>query len=83
MTPTAFLRKRDMCFFFSFVPATCWAIIGYFILFSSTRADGAVKTFGQVLSVWVLVMAAMFVVGGAYVSLAGFCSMESLSLIHI
>jgi len=29
-----------MCFIFSFVPATFWAIIGYFVLFSSTKAEG-------------------------------------------
>ena len=67
-----------MCFFFSFLPATCWVIIGYFILFSSTKAEGRIKLFGQVLSIWVFVMAAMFLLAGAYVSLAGFCSMETM-----
>ena len=57
---------KNMCFFMSFLPATFWAVVGYFILFSSTKAEGGVKTLGQIL-------------GGAYVSMTGLCSMEMLS----
>ncbi len=67
-----------MCFFFSFLPATFWTIIGYFVLFSSAKADGGVKAFGHVLSIWVFVIAAMFLLAGAYVSLAGLCPMENM-----
>jgi hypothetical protein len=27
-----------MCFFFSLIPATVWVIIGFFVLFASTKA---------------------------------------------
>ena len=39
-----------MCFFFSFMPATFWAVVGYFVLFSSTETQGGIRTFGQILA---------------------------------
>lgn len=68
-----------MCFFFSILPATIWTVLGYFILFSSTRVEGAIRTCGQVLSMWVFVIASMFLVAGAYVTLAGYCSMDMMA----
>ena len=63
-----------MCFLFSLLPATVWVIIGYFVLFSSSRtAMGGIRTFGQVLAIWIFVIAALFPIGGAYVTLAGLC----------
>jgi hypothetical protein len=62
-----------MCFLFSLLPATFWLVIGYFVLFSSSRTMGGVRTFGQVLAIWLFVIAALFVVGGAYATLAGLC----------
>ena len=67
-----------MCFFFSFVPATFWAIVGYFVLFSSRKADGNVKTLGQVLAVWTFVLAVMIPIVGAYVTIAGLCPIDSI-----
>ena len=49
-----------MCFFFSFIPATLWVVIGYFVLFASTKAEGAIQTFGQILAIWVFVIAAVY-----------------------
>ena len=68
-----------MCFFMSFMPATFWAVVGYFILFSSSRAEGGVKTFGRILGVWALVISGFILLGGAYVSISGLCSMDMLS----
>ena len=67
-----------MCFFFSFIPATIWVVLGYFILFSSTKTEGAVKTFGHILAVWAFILAALFPLIGAYVTLAGLCPMQSM-----
>ena len=67
-----------MCFFFSLMPATLWAIVGYFVLFASTRVQGATKTFGKVLAIWIFIIAVFIPVGGAYVTLAGLCPIESL-----
>jgi len=67
-----------MCFFFSVLPATVWVILGYFILFSSTKAEGSIRTFGRILAIWVFVIAAFFPLMGAFVTLADLCPIESL-----
>jgi hypothetical protein len=73
-----------MCFFFSSIPATVWVVLGYFILFSSTRVQGTVQRFGDFLAIWVFVVAAFFPIMGAYVTLTGLCpSMETMiKLMH-
>ncbi len=68
-----------MCFIFSLIHATFVVTLGYFILFSSTKTEGAVQLFGQILAIWVFVIAAFFPVMGAYVTLAGLCpSIETI-----
>ena len=67
-----------MCFFFSFVPATFWAIVGYFVLFSSRKAEGKVKTLGQVLAVWTFVLAVMIPIVGGYVTIVGLCPIDAI-----
>ncbi len=67
-----------MCFFFSFIPATVWLVIGYFVLFSTSKADGSLRIFGRVLAIWVFVIAAFFPVMGLYVSLSGLCPIEAM-----
>jgi hypothetical protein len=67
-----------MCFFFSFLPATIWIVLGYFILFSSTKSQGAIQMFGRVLAIWVFIIAAFFPVMGAYVTFAGLCPLEAM-----
>jgi hypothetical protein len=62
-----------MCFFFSFLPATIWVVLGYFLLFSSTRAEGGVRLFGRILAIWAFIIAAFFPLMGAYVTFAGLC----------
>ena len=66
-----------MCLFFSLIPATIWLVIGYFVLFSTTKASGSVQTFGRGLAIWAIVISACFVVAGAYITLTGLCSMEA------
>jgi hypothetical protein len=39
-----------MWFFASLIPATIWVVLGYFILFSSTKSEGALQKFGQILA---------------------------------
>jgi hypothetical protein len=63
-----------MCFFFSLIPATFWAIIGYFVLFSSAKAAvNGIRVLGLVLAIWIFVIAAVIPVAGAYAALAGLC----------
>ena len=69
-----------MCFFVSFLPATFLVTIGYFVLFSSSKADDGIRTFGRVLAIWIFVIAAFIPIAGAYVTLAGLC--PSLKTLH-
>ncbi len=62
-----------MCFFFSFLPTTFWVVVGYFILFSSTKTAGGVRLFGRIVAIWVFIVAAFFPVMGAWVTFAGLC----------
>lgn len=59
-----------MYFFFSLIPAMLAAVLGYFFLFSSTRAQGVVKTLGRTLAIWVFVLAALLPVAGGYATYA-------------
>lgn len=67
-----------MCFVFSFVPATFWAVVGYFVLFSSTKTEGRIKTLGQVLAIWVFALAVLILIAGAYVASAGLCPIDAI-----
>ncbi len=67
-----------MCFFFSFVPATFWAVVGYFVLFSSTRAEGRVQALGRWLAIWIFFIAICIPIVAAYVTLAGLCPLDAL-----
>jgi hypothetical protein len=68
-----------MCFFFSLIPATVIVVLGYFILFSATKTEGLVQTFGYILAIWVFIIAAFFPLMGAYVTLTGQCpTMEAM-----
>ena len=59
-----------MYFFFSLIPATLAVVLGYFILFSSTKTQGAVKTLGRTLAIWVFVLAVLLPVAGGYATYA-------------
>jgi len=67
-----------MWFFASLLPATIWVVLGYFILFSSTKSEGAVQKFGQILAVWVFIIASLLPVVGAYATLSGFSLEETV-----
>ena len=69
-----------MCFFFSFVPATVFIVIGYFVLFSSTKTEGAVKKFAQILTIWIFIVALFFPICGAYVTLSEKCPLGKTAL---
>ncbi len=67
-----------MCFFFSFIPATIFITIGYFVLFSSTKTEGAVQKFGQILATWIFIVALFFPTMGGYVTFSGLCPIEGI-----
>jgi hypothetical protein len=67
-----------MCFLFSFIPATFWVTVGYFVLFSSAKTEGAVRKFGQLLAIWIFIVALFFPICGAYMSLSGKCPINKI-----
>jgi hypothetical protein len=67
-----------MCFFFSFIPATIFVLIGYFVLFSSTKTEGPEKKFGRVLAIWLFIIAAFFPIMGLYVTFSGLCPLGGI-----
>jgi hypothetical protein len=67
-----------MCFIFSLIPATIFTVIGYFVLFTSTKAEGTTQKFGWALAVWIFIIALFFPIMGAYVTLSGICPLEKM-----
>jgi hypothetical protein len=67
-----------MCFFLSFIPATIFVTIGYFVLFASSKAEGGIKAFGRVLTIWIFVIALFPPIAGAYLTLSGQCPIEQM-----
>jgi hypothetical protein len=67
-----------VCFVISLIPATVWVMVGYFVLFTSTRADGAVRTLGRGLAIWLFIIAACIPLVGAYVTIAGLCPIDQI-----
>lgn len=67
-----------MCLIISFVPATLWIVVGYFVLYSSSRSQAGIQAFGRILAVWVFILAALFPFMGAYFTLFGNCPLEAM-----
>ena len=67
-----------MCFLFSLIPATMLTVLGYVVLYCSTKSDGAMKAFGMILAIWVFVLAAFPPIVGAYVTFAGICPIDAM-----
>ena len=67
-----------MYFLFSLVPATLAVVVGYFVLFSSTKTEGAVRTLGRILAIWILVLGALSPMAGAYATYAGLPSLGTM-----
>ncbi len=60
-----------MVLLFSLVPATTLLVIGFFVLFTSTKAEGVLRRFGQYLAIWHLFLAGVLVFGGLLASIVG------------
>jgi len=72
-----------MCFFVSFLPATIWLVIAFFVLFAATKAETSIGGFGRALGVWLLFIALMFPLVGAYMTISGACRIPAgMELMH-
>ena len=67
-----------MCFFVSLMPATILAVIAYFVLYFSTKAQGTVHKVGRGLAIWIFFLGLFFPVIGGYITISGQCPMEKM-----
>ena len=67
-----------MCFIVSLFPATFYVLIGFIVLFASSKAEGGIKKFGQILAVWIFILALLPLIAGAFMTLSGACPMLEL-----
>ncbi len=67
-----------MCLIISLFPATFFVILGYFVLFSSKKAEGNIEKFGLILAIWLFIIAVFFPIFGAYMTLSGQCPMTEM-----
>ena len=67
-----------MCFFFSFVPATVFTTLSYFVWYAAGKAEGNRHRLGSYLAVWLLILAFGFIACGAFVTIADICPLERL-----
>ena len=67
-----------MCFFFSLIPATFWLVVGFFVLYTSTKTEGTLQKFAKILAIWIFIIALLFPVCGAYVTLSGNCPINQM-----
>ena len=55
-----------MIYFLALIPATALTIAGYFVLFLSTRSEGALRTFGKYLGFWAFTLAGLVILGAIF-----------------
>lgn len=67
-----------MCIFFSLIPATFLVLIGFFVLYLSKKSGGGLRIFGIILAVWIFIIAALFPIGGIYMTLSLNCPMMNM-----
>lgn len=67
-----------MCFFFSFVPASVFTSLSFFVWFAAGRAAGSRRRWGNYLAIWLVLLALGFIACGAFVSLTGRCPIEAM-----
>ena len=60
------------------MPATIVVVIGYFVLYFSTKVQGTVHKIVRGLALWIFFLALFFPMMGAYVTISGQCSMEEM-----
>lgn len=66
-----------MCLLFSFIPASIFTTIGYFVLLTARKQDSqGMHLFGRILAIVLFVIATGFIACGLYVTVTGQCPME-------
>lgn len=68
-----------MCAFLCFIPATIFLTISYFVLLTLEKSESTgIKIFGKIITVLLWCIAAMVIILGFYVTIAGKCPIDKL-----
>jgi hypothetical protein len=67
-----------VCFFFSFIPASIFTTLSYFVWYAAGKAEGNRQRWGNYLAVWLVIVALGYIVMGAYVTIADICPLKRL-----
>lgn len=65
-----------MCLVFCMIPMTFWLVMAYVILYLQKRSEGRMRVFGRLLALWLIGLAACFLVFGAYIQFFTDCPVE-------
>ena len=79
----AFYSKKGdiiMCFICSLIPFTIYSVIGYFVLYASNKTESFLRKFGQILAIWIFIVAICFPICGVYMSISDKCPMDKIKL---
>lgn len=60
-----------MIYLLALLPATALTIAGYFLLYLSTRSEGAMRSFGKYLGFWAFTLAALIILGAIFAAAHG------------
>ncbi|HYC08734.1 MAG TPA: hypothetical protein VEC10_03795 [Steroidobacteraceae bacterium] len=60
-----------MIYLLALLPATGLTVAGYFVLVLSTRAEGALRTFGKYLGFWAFTLAGLVILGALFAAAHG------------
>ncbi len=55
-----------MAVFIVLVPVTLLVVLGYFVFFAASKAEGPIKSFGKYLSIWVFILAGLLLLAAAF-----------------
>jgi hypothetical protein len=53
------------------LPATALTVAGYFVLYLSSRSEGALRTFGRYLGFWAFTLAGLVILGALFAAAHG------------
>jgi len=67
-----------MCLMASFIPASVFTTLSYFVWFAAGSSEGYQQWLGHLLALWLLVLAAGFITCGAYVTFTHKCPLDKM-----
>jgi hypothetical protein len=69
------------CVVIGLFPATFFLVVSYFVLYTSIKTEGFVSWFGQLLALWLLIVALAFPVYGLLMERDGMCPVTTVPML--